>query len=424
MESVIRIRRALPPVHVRRRDLFAYPDFRFAMSGQMCSQMSDALTTFTLAEVLVFGPLGHASTSTLVSTMCSAAVPLLFAGPIAGRTADRVHRKHILMYGHFIRALLTLVAAVSILDDGRAVGFVSLALLTGLTRILYTARVTSIPQLVRRHELVGADSTSLILSVVAGALGAGLGSVLASTTPLIAFAIAALGQLVAAMLYRSIAAELGGGRSSKDCDLKTLLAHLVRPRTKFAVLATTAHRLLLGLSLASVAMMIDARVQLSTAGSVVVLGSGAVGSFLGSMCAEWATETFPRRTIALLSFGLTALSMAIAAIIAHPFVGLGSLLAGAFLFQVLRVRSDASIQANVEPGALGQVFATYDIIYNLAFIIGGIAGVSLAPVTPYSVVVGAIVVAYIALAVMFATVIKDGKEVSADSVPHHTLISA
>ena len=164
-------------------------------------------------------------------------------------------------------------------------------------------------------------------------------------------------------------------------------------------------------------------------GSVVVLGSGAAGSFIGSLSAEWASETFPRRAIALLSFGLTALSMAFAALVVHPIVGLASLFTGAFLFQILRVRSDASIQANVEPSALGQVFATYDIVYNLAFITGGIAGVSLAPVTPYSVVIGTIVVTYVTLAVVFAIVIKDGKEsaldqASANDVPRAAPLSA
>lgn len=380
------------------------------MSGQLCSQSADALTTFTLAEVLVFGPLGRATTSTLVSTLCSAALPLVLAGPIAGRIADRLRREHILVRGHFLRSLLTVVAAASTVQGGRVIGFISLALLIGLTRILYTARATSIPQLVRRHELVGADSTSLILSVIAGALGAALGAVVAGTHPLVGFGLAATGQLVAAFFYRSISAPLGGGRSGRDCGPKVLLAQLVLPRTRFAVVATTSHRLLLGLSLASVAMMIDAKVQLSATGSVAVLGSGAAGSFLGSLSAEWATETFPRRTIAFLSFSLTALAMAISAVVANPFVGLCSLLCGSFLFQILRVRSDASIQANVDPSALGQVFATYDIVYNLAFITGGTVGVSLAPMAPFSMVVGSIVVVYLALAAVFTTVMDDGKE--------------
>ena len=51
---MIRFRRTSSTVHVRRRDLFSYPSFRFAISGQFVSQTSDALTSFTLAELLVF----------------------------------------------------------------------------------------------------------------------------------------------------------------------------------------------------------------------------------------------------------------------------------------------------------------------------------------------------------------------------------
>lgn len=407
MGIVVQIRRANIPVHVRRRDLLTYKDYRRALTGQTFSQTADALTTFTLAEVLVFGPVGKASTSALLGTMMMAAIPLIVIGPIAGSLSDRFSRQSILVKGHCVRATVTALAAVSAIGAWRNVGFIAMAALMAITRILYTARATSIPRLVRRHELVAADSTSLIVSVIAGGLGAGIGSLVAEREPLAAFALAAAGQLAAALCYRLIHIPLGGGQMTRSTT-RLMFSELLLPRTRFAVLSTASHRLLLGTCLASIAVMIDSKMNLSTTGGVVVLSSGAVGSFVGSLCAEWATETFPRKIIALLSFGLTGTCMAGTALFPQPIVGLATLLCAAFLFQVLRLRSDASIQATISPQILGHVFAAYDIVYNLAFIFGGIIGVIIASRVSISLVLSGVVVAYLVLAVTF-TMIDDGK---------------
>ncbi|MEY4164267.1 MAG: hypothetical protein RL419_109, partial [Actinomycetota bacterium] len=119
------------------------------MVAQFSSQSSDALTTFTLAEVLVFAAPGRASTGSLVSTLLMSALPLLIVGPIAGHVADRFSRQQILVRGHILRVAVTLLATLSLLGTGRVVGFGVLGGLIIITRVLYTARATSIPRLVR-----------------------------------------------------------------------------------------------------------------------------------------------------------------------------------------------------------------------------------------------------------------------------------
>ena len=415
MKVVPKLVRANTPVHVRRRDLLGYREFRRAMSAQFCSQSSDALTTFTLAEVLLFAAPGRASTGSLVSTLVMSALPLLIVGPIAGRVADRFSRQQILVRGHALRMVITLVATLSLVSLGRTIGFIVLGTLIVITRILYTARATSIPRLVRRHELVAADSTSLILSVIAGGFGALVGGLLSSVMLGLGFVVAAVGQGVAGALYRSISVDLGGGITKQKHEVRLLLRDVLAPRTRFAVLATTSHRLLLGLCLAAIALMIDAKVGLSTAGSVVVLGCAAAGGFIGSFCAEWATEHFPRRAIASGSFLFSGMALLITAIAPHPYVSLASLGFASFLFQILRVRSDASVQANANPSVLGQIFAAYDIVYNLAFIGGGLLGVVLIKDVSFTALICSVVLAYFALALTFL-MIDDGKEERRESL--------
>jgi MFS family permease len=408
MMFVLQLVRANAPVHVRRRDLLGYRNFRRAMVAQFSSQSSDALTTFTLAEVLVFAAPGRASTGSLVSTLLMSALPLLIVGPIAGHVADRFSRQQILVRGHILRVAVTLLATLSLLGTGRVVGFGVLGGLIIITRVLYTARATSIPRLVRRHELVAADSTSLILSVIAGGIGGLLGGLLSAAALGLGFIVAAIGQGVASWLYRSIDADLGGGTTRQRHESRLLIRDVLAPRTRFAVLATTSHRLLLGMCLAAIAMMIDSTIGLSAAGSVVVLGCAAAGAFAGSFCAEWATEHFPRRVIASGSFFFSGTSLLIAAIVPRPYVALGSLAVAAFLFQILRVRSDASVQANANPMILGQIFAAYDIVYNVAFIAGGLLGVVLVDDVSFTTIVASVVLVYFLLAGIFLT-IDDGK---------------
>lgn len=172
-----KLRRKSIAVHVRRRDLFKYIDFRRAMSAQFSSQTADALTTITLTNVLVFRFSSGPSLTAMTTTLIVSLIPLILVGPIAGDFADRFDRVLLLSRGHLLRALFTFVAILSAFEQPnikRFIGYLCFCVLLGLTRILYTARATSLSYLVRRHELVAADSSSLILSVIAGATGAAI----------------------------------------------------------------------------------------------------------------------------------------------------------------------------------------------------------------------------------------------------------
>jgi hypothetical protein len=89
-------------------------------------------------------------------------------------------------------------------------------------------------------------------------------------------------------------------------------------------------------------------------------------------------------------------------------VGLFAVSIASFLFQNLRVRSDATVQSNVSQSNIGHVFAAYDMLYNLAFIAGGILGIALSGSLSYSAVLGCAVAGFAAMSLVFA-VINDGK---------------
>ena len=406
---MIRLRRKTSAVHVRRRDLFKYPDFRNAIGGQFVSQCADALASLTLAQLLLFKFSEGPSIAALTSALFASALPLLLVGPIAGHLADRLPRRLLLCRGNALRGVITLCGVIATTANARWIGFIVFGLLMALTRILYTARASSLAQLVRKHELVAADSTSLILSVIAGAIGAGIGTGISGRRPIVALIIASSCQIFAAWLYARISIPLGGGDSSaKHCDFRSLALQFASAKTRFAILATSLHRLMLGVCIASIALMVDRSYHLQTTGYVTVLGFSAAGSFTGSITAEWLSERYPRRSITVMSYVLAATAIGTAAVIENPRVGLVAVALCSLSFQNLRIRSDATIQANADKENIGRIFAAYDVLYNAAFLGGCATGILASGVLEYTEILSVVAVGYACNAGIFLRM-RDGK---------------
>ena len=419
---MIRLRRSTSAVHVRRRDLFKYPDFRNAIGGQFVSQSADALATLTLAQLLLFKFSEGPSIAALTSALVASALPLLLVGPIAGHLADRLPRKLLLCRGNALRGVITLCGLFATTASTRWIGYLIFGLLVALTRILYTARASSLAQLVRKHELVAADSTSMILSVIAGAIGAGIGTRISGSVPLVALIIAGSSQIFAAWLYGRISIPLGGGNSSaKHCDFRSLASQFVSAKTRFAILATSLHRLMLGVCIASIALMVDHSYHLQTTGYVTVLGFSAAGSFTGSITAEWLSERYPRRSITVMSFVLAATAIGTAAVFENPRVGLVAVAICSLCFQNLRIRSDATIQANASKENVGRIFAAYDVLYNAAFLGGCATGILASGVLKYSEILSVVTIGYACNAAIFLRM-RDGKR--SEDQAHPSIIAS
>ena len=406
---MLKLRRVSSAIHVRRRDLFKYPDFRNAIGGQFVSQSSDALASLTLAQLLLFKFSEGPSITALTSALIASALPLLLVGPIAGHLADRLPRKLLLCRGNALRGTITLCGLFATTESTRWFGYVIFGLLVALTRILYTARASSLAQLVRKHELVAADSTSLILSVIAGATGAGIGTGISGSMPIVALVVAGSGHIFASWLFGRISIPLGGGdQSEKHCDFRSLASQFVSAKTRFAILATSLHRLMLGVCIASIALMVDRSYNLQTTGYVTVLGFSATGSFTGSITAEWLSERYPRRSITVMSFVIAATAIGTAAVFENPRVGLVAVAICSLSFQNLRIRSDATIQANASKEKVGRIFAAYDVLYNAAFLSGCAIGILASGVLKYSEILSLVTVGYACNAAIFLR-IRDGK---------------
>jgi predicted MFS family arabinose efflux permease len=99
-----------------------------------------------------------------------------------------------------------------------------------------------------------------------------------------------------------------------------------------------------------------------------------------------------------------------------------------FLFQNLRVASDATIQANAAPGSCGRVFAVYDVAFNLAYVAGLVGGLAITTTSSVHITLGTVGPLYLVGAVTFALLEREDSQrtkaqLSSDSAPRTDVLA-
>ncbi len=116
----------------------------------------------------------------------------------------------------------------------------------------------------------------------------------------------------------------------------------------------------------------DARFHLKIAGYGLALGVTGVAAFLGSLTAPACAQRWQARTLIPLAFVPPAAAAAIAAVFPNLIVMNAALGLTGFSFQLLKVLADAMIGAAADDSVRGRVFALYDVLYNVAFVLAGL----------------------------------------------------
>lgn len=396
-------------LHVTRRSLLRFADFRRVIAGQFISQSADAAMMLVLASTLLFAD-PHGPTPLLLGQAAiSAAVPLVLAGPIAGAISDRWPRKQVLVTGQAVRSILALAALAAVVIEIRIISLAVFVLAMCTTRVLYTARVASIRHLVRQHELVAADSLMLIVGVVAGLVGVAMFAGFQLVHLTVVLGVVAVGHFAAAYSFDCTRAWLGGEGRSTSIKWSDVASQIACGKTRYALMATSAHRLLVGLLVAAISLEIDERTGGAASGYAATIGVVGLAGFVGSITAEWVNEHLRRRALTIVAFGLAGISLVPAEVFGGVKLSLCAVGIAAFAFQNLRVASDATIQANAKTGTCGRVFALYDVAFNLAYVVGILVGLILASNSSGTLALGIASPAFLIFAVVFAVIERDPK---------------
>jgi KDO2-lipid IV(A) lauroyltransferase len=151
-------------------------DFTLLWAGSLASQVGDHLNLMALTA-LIFTISGGEKTSGLEFSkiLLLASAPVLFIGPISGVYADRISRRTLMIASDFIRAVL--VAAIALVSRSMVMVYILIFLVFTINRFYLSAKSAALPQIVKRDNLMSANSLLNIAGVVAiivGPAGGGL----------------------------------------------------------------------------------------------------------------------------------------------------------------------------------------------------------------------------------------------------------
>ena len=322
-----------------------------------------------------------ASTLLAAGTMVARTMPAFLLGPVAGVLVDRFPRKNILIVMDLVRFVLVGIAILFLQGDGKvpvASIYLILAGLSAADVFHRPARLSLIPSLVAHVQLVKANSLIMVSNQVIMAISYTVGGWLILAVPLrqialyviILFAMAALAAMFIVVPKRQEAKDA----SEKESFWKSLASGwnylrqhpIARPLTIMETVEHLPHGIWTGalmLAFTTKALHGDA----SDWGYQVT--SFFMGMILGSIgvlvISNWLTR-YPGRIIVVNAFAAGLFTLA--------YAGSQTVLmavACSFMFgppvAIRDVAQDSLLQGTVERDQLGRVYATQEMLRNMAF---------------------------------------------------------
>ncbi|GAA1942853.1 MFS transporter [Kitasatospora viridis] len=364
-----------------RRDL-AGP-LRGLLVGQCLGQCGDGLAQIGFAQFVLFDVGRGASPGRIAAVLAVTLLPFSVVGPFAGVLLDRLDRRRTLVLVSVLRGLLVAVGAVVVAERWTAPAYLAVVLLLSSSRLVLTAKGAALPRTVPRARLVPANAFSALTGSAAAFLGALGGSLFVGRSVVAAFLGAGVlyaGAAAVFALLPGLGPELTVPRGSALPAVRRTVADLVEgvrlaARTaaiRRPLLAVGAHRLLLGAGFVVLVLVADSQYRLRASGYAVALAATGIATFAASAVAPPLAGRYGARALVPAAFLPAAAAAYVGGLFPSLWVLVLCLAVAAFAFQVLKVCADALVGGATPDAARGRVFALYDLLYNLAFVLSAL----------------------------------------------------
>lgn len=362
------------------------PAFVRLVAGQVAGQGADGLAQIAFAQVVLF-EVGEGATPWAITRLLAVTLlPYSLVGPFAGVVIDRFDRRRVMVVVSVFRALLVTASVSVLVLDSQPLAYLSVLLLLSSSRFVQAAKGAALPNTIGDEDLVTANAVSALAGMTAAFVGAVGGSAFVAVVPSAGLLAAGGAYLVAAVLFRALP-DVGGGAAVESLTrgLRRVAGELVDGVTFTAreagvrrpLLAMAANRMLLGAGFILLVLVADDRYDLEAPGYGLALAVTGVGAFAGTWLAPVLAGRFHRRALLPFTFlvgAAAAVCGAWSTTLAVLVVGVG---AAAFAFQVLKVLVDTLVQEGAPDEVRGRVISIYDVLYNVGFIVAGLALVPL-----------------------------------------------
>lgn len=367
------------------RGLLRNPDFAKLWAGETISLFGSHVTELALPLTAVLTL--DASPGELGFLGAARFAPFLLVTLFAGVWADRSRRRPILIGANIGRAAA--LAAIPLLaptDQLRIEHLYSIGFMVGTLTVLFdVSYVTVVPSLVRRDELVEANSAMQASASVAEVGGPGLGGILVSVfSAPVAIAIDAISYVVSAVTFLGIRKpERLPERDSRPEKLfgqirEGLSITFGDPLLRAIAVSAGVYNLFEQSIFALLALYVTRDLNLSPATLGLVLSVGAVGALLGSIVANPLG-----RRIGIGRAYVSAIALECVALLLLPVASEGSypaaVIAGGFILNgvglgLTNVFAVTLRQAATPDRLLGRMNASYRFVTYGAIPLGALIG--------------------------------------------------
>lgn len=428
------------------KDVLAERDFRKLFAARLVSQTGDGVFNAGFAAYAFFSAQSFPNPAAAVYAFTVLYVPYSLIGPFAGVFIDRWSRRQIIVYGALIRSAMVAVAGFVVLGGQTGVPlYISALAVLGVNRFFLSAVSAGTPHVVRHDKLVMANAVAptsgTIVGFVGGVVGLGVhlitGGGLAGSAATLWFAGACY--VVAGLLGTRLAKDLLGpfakadagqagtqARASAARELRDVFGGLVdglrhlnkKRKAAYALGAIGVHRALYGTLLVQ-ALLLYRNYFYSGGSANKALGSvtllvitSAVGFGLAAVLTPQGVKRLTKDqwiTVWLLIGG------AVTIILGPTFDKYTYLVVGFAMglsAQCVKICVDTTVQQTVDDAYMGRVFSLYDMLYNVAYVIGPAIAIPFLPATGKSYpVILAIGACYVGAGVLYAALtIRKPKE--------------
>jgi MFS family permease len=386
------------------KSVLAERDFRKLFGARLVSQAGDGVFNAGFAAYAFFSAQSFPNPAAAVYAFTVLYIPYSLIGPFAGVFIDRWSRRQIIVYGALIRSAMVAVAGFVVLSGQTGVPlYVSALAVLGVNRFFLSAVSAGTPHVMPAGKLVMANAVAptsgTIVGFVGGVVGLGVhlvtGGGLAGSAATLWFAGACY--VVAGLLGTRMARDLlgpfeagrqsAGGRAQASVaseigdvfrGLAAGLRHLnERRRAAYALGAVGVHRALYGTLLVQVLLLYrnyfysGGNSNNKALGSVTLLViTSAVGFGLAAVITPQGVKRFTKDqwiALWLLAGGLVTVVLG-PTFDKYTYLVLGFALG--LSAQCVKICVDTTVQQTVDDAFMGRVFSLYDMLFNVAFVIG------------------------------------------------------
>jgi MFS family permease len=424
--------RSRPGLAADFRAVLAGRDFRRLLSTRLVSQFGDGIFTASIGSYVFFSRSSFPNPGVAATAFAVLYLPYSLIGPFAGVFIDRWSRRQILVWSALLRAIFVCVTASLVAAGSLGVPlYISVLAVLGVNRFFLSSLSAALPHVVAQDELVMANALAPTVGTVCTFLGglAGLGVALAdgsgvggaAITLLVCAGCYVLAGLAGAAMHRDLLGPPplppGAERASLASELAAVVrglargaVHAWRRRPVAAALGATAgQRIMYGiLLLASILLYRNYFYTTSAASNslghfTLVVIAAAIGFGAAAVITPAATRRVSKAAwiTILLAVGGIATGI-LGPTFAQPAFLVIALVLG-IVAQGVAICATTILQQRMDDSYRGRVFALYDMLFNLPFVLGAVAAAQVIPASGKSfLVVEAAAAGYLVTAAAYA----------------------